>query len=229
MASPGTIIIRGLQMIGERPVGGTLNAAEQSTYLEVLNAMLESWSLDSLMCYQELRENFALTSGQRNYTIGVGGNFNTTRPTKLVSAFVRDSSNYDYPLELITDSAWNSITSKTVSGTYPSYLMYDQAFVSGLGTINLYPAPSAGLTLYISSLRQFAAFATIGETVSLPPGYQRALESNFAIEAAAGYTPISKELAQIATESKAAIKAMNAPTYYLKTGLSGRKNSILFG
>ena len=101
MATPSSMIIRGLQMLGDKAIGGTLTSGEQTTYLEVLNAMLESWSLDSLMCFQEIQENFALTSGIGTYTIGAGGAFNTTRPIKIVSVFIRDTANVDYPLEVI--------------------------------------------------------------------------------------------------------------------------------
>ena len=230
MATPSSIILRGLQMIGEKPIGGTLTSSEQTTYLAVLNAMLESWSIDSLMCYQELQESFALTTGDGTYTIGSGGDFNTTRPVKIILAFVRDSSNYDVPVEIINDSAWNNIRVKSTGNTYPSYLNYDQAYVAGLGTINLYPLPSASLTLFISTLKQLLAFATISETVSLPPGYQRALESNLAIELAAGQIQVSQEVLKIAKESKAAIKQVNAPSPILKIEFSNaRGGNILTG
>lgn len=234
MATASSMIIRGLQMIGEKTIGGTLTSAEQTAYLSVLNGMLESWSLDSLMCYQELQESLALTAGTSSYTIGSGGAFNTTRPIKIVSAFTRDSSSYDYNIEIINDAAYNFIVSKTQGETYPSYLYYDHAYVAGVGTINLYPEPSAGLTLYISSLKQLTQFATIGEVVVLPPGYQRAIESNFAIEAAAGYIPVSKEVIQIAKESKSAIKNVNAPSSHLQIdfmggGRSGARHNIFTG
>ena len=228
MATPSSMIIRGLQMLGDKAIGGTLTSGEQTTYLEVLNAMLESWSVDSLMCFQEIQENFALTSGIGTYTIGAGGAFNTTRPIKIVSVFIRDTANVDYPLEVINDDAWNNIRLKTVAGTYPSYLYYNKANISGRGTINLYPLPTSGLTLYISTLRQLLAFATIGETVSLPPGYQRAIESNFAIEVSPGYKAASNELIKIAKDSKAAIKQVNAPSPILRMP-GGRAGNILIG
>lgn len=229
MATPSSIILRSLAMLGEKRPGDTLTSAEQTDYLSVLNGMMESWSLESLMCYQELQESFALTAGDDSYTIGSGGDFNTTRPINILSAFSRDSGNIDYPLDIINDAAYNNIRQKTLTGnTYPSFLYYNQAFIAGLGTIRLYPQPIAGLTLYISSMRQLTQFATISETVVLPPGYQRAIESNLAIELAAGYIPISKELAKIAQESKAAIRNVNAPSPHLQIELmgGGRTNII---
>lgn len=223
-----SMIMRGLQMIGEKRIGDTLTPDEKTAYLSVLNGMLESWNLESLMLYQELQENFVLDAGDGAYTIGVGGNFNTTRPISIISAFIREGGS-DYPLKLINDAAYNGIRSKSIAGTYPSFLYYDQAYVSGLGTIKLYPIPSAGLTLYISTLKQLTLSANCDEVIALPPGYQRAIESNFAIEAAAGYIPVSNEVAKIAKESKAAIKNVNAPSNHLKIEMVGGGRSNIFG
>lgn len=212
MATPSTMIIRALQMLGGKTIGGTLTSAEQTAYLDVLNAMMESWSLDRLMCYQVVQESQALTASVGSLTIGSGGTWNTTRPTKIVDpCFVRDANNIDYPLQIINAEAYGRIINKTIDGTYPRYIFYDAAYVAGLATIYLWPEPQSGLTLYINSWKQLQTFAAIGTTVVLPPGYQRAIESNLAVELAAGYRPVPPETALIARQSKAAIKSVNLP------------------
>jgi hypothetical protein len=212
MATPSSMIVRALQMLGGKTIGGTLTTAEETTYLAVLNAMMESWSLERLMCYQVVQESQALTASVGSLTIGAGATFNTTRPIKLVDpCFVRDTNSVDYPLELINAEAYGRITLKTIDGTYPQYLFYDAAYVAGLATIYLWPEPQAGLTLYINSWKQLQTFALISTTVVLPPGYQRAIESNLAVELAAGYRPVPPETMLIAKQSKAAIKGVNLP------------------
>lgn len=226
MASPSSMILRALQMTGEKTVGDTLTINEQNLYLDVLNAMLASWSLGKLSCYQQIIESFPLVAGTSSYTIGVGGTFNTTRPNQIIGAYCRDTANVDYPVELITDEQYNNIRLKSVGNTYPSYLRYDNGFIAGLANISLYPKPISGLTIYLSSMRQLTQFLTINEIVSLPPGYQRAIESNLAIELCIGQTQASKELIMVAKESKAAIKKLNAPSQimvlaeYVRTGSS---------
>ncbi|MDO8682402.1 MAG: hypothetical protein Q7N50_02840 [Armatimonadota bacterium] len=233
MATASGMILTALISIGEKQIGETLSTAEETHYLSKLNSMLESWSIDRLMCYQIVQESLALTASTGSYTIGSGGAFNTTRPTKIVDpCFIRDSSNYDSPLEIINAEAYGRIVSKTVDGTYPSYLFYNTAFVSSLGTIFLYPEPAASLTLFINSWRQLAQFSAIGDTMVLPPGYQLAIESNFAIHAAPGLTNVSPELLSVAKESKAAIKRLNAPDPIMKLDagvVRGRRASILTG
>ena len=212
MATPSSMVIRALQMLGGKVIGGTLTADEQTAYLAVLNSMMESWSLERLMCYQVVQESKALTASVGSLTIGSGGTWNTDRPVKIVDpCFVRDTNSIDYPLQIINAEAYGRITSKTIDGTYPRFIFYDSAYVAGLATIYLWPEPQAGLTLYINSWKQLQTFALISTTVVLPPGYQRAIESNLAVELAAGYRPVPAETLLIAKQSKAAIKGANLP------------------
>lgn len=227
MATPSSMIIRSLRLIGEKSVGGTLTTAEQTDYLADLNTMMESWSLERLMCYQVVEESKALTASDGVYTIGSGGDWDTARPNKIVQAFIRNSSNNDYPIEVINADSYNSIVAKSTSGTYPDLLYYDGAFVAGLASIYLYPLPSSGLTLYISSWKQLQTFATISTTLVLPPGYQRAIEYNFAIEVAGGFRNVSNEVIKIARESKAAIKSLNSPDVFMKLDAGIVQNRIV--
>ena len=236
MATGTSLIVRGLQMLGGKVLGGSLTSAEQTAYLAVLNAMLDSWSIERLMVPNLLQESKALTASVGSLTIGSGGTFNTTRPIRIVQpTFVRDASGNDIPLEIINADAYGKIVVKTIDGTYPKYLFYDGADVAGLATIYLYPEPAASLTLYINSWKQFTQFSAIGDTLVAPPGYERAIAANFAIEAAAGYRPVPPETAKIARESKAAIMGVNLPSAYMQMpvgivspGMS-RGRSILTG
>lgn len=200
-------------MIGEKSRGDTLTTAEQSECLAELNSMMDGWSIERLMCYQVTQESFTLTSNTVSYTIGSGATFNTTRPTKIVDpCFIRDSGNLDSPLEIVNAETYGRVVQKSAGVTYPQKLFYDMGFnASGYGTVFLYPAPSASLSLYINSWKQLQNFSNVSTAMLLPPGYQLAIESNFAIHLAAGLTTISPEVAKIAKESKAAIKSINLP------------------
>ena len=199
-------------MIGEKdPINGSFSAAEGTYWLGRLNSFMEGLSIDRGSVLSITQDNLALTAGTVSYTIGSGGAFNTTRPVKIVNAFVRDSSNYDTPVDVIGQAAYNDIKIKSVGQTYPRCLYYDNAYVAGLGTIYLYPAPQASLTLYINSYKQFSSFASVTTTLVLAPGYQRMIESNFAIDAALGLTSVSPEVVKVARESKAAVAMLNLP------------------
>jgi hypothetical protein len=115
MTTASDIVSRSLRLIGVLGQGRrTLTANELADGIDALNSMLESFSLERLMVYQILEENFSLVIGTGSYTIGTGGTFNTTRPVKIENAFLRDSSNNDYSLALIDNAQYDSIPLKTV-------------------------------------------------------------------------------------------------------------------
>ena len=227
-----SMIFNGLSMLGEKGPGGTLTSAEQTYWLDRLNAMLDSWSLERLMCYQVVQESFSLSVSTISYTIGnvSSATLSTARPVEIVKAFVRDSQSFDTELEIIGYDTYDSIRVKSTGVSYPNYLYYDQAYP--LGTIRVYPAPQTGLTLFIDSNKQIQSFASITTVINLPTGYQRAIESNFAVEASPGFASASPELIMIAKQSKAYIKNINLRTPVLQMDSSlvgGRSGNIYTG
>lgn len=227
------MIVNALIANGEKVIGDTLSANEQTFYLGKLNAMVESWSLDTRMCYQVLQENFALTASTGAYTIGSGAAFNTARPTKVLKAFVRDTASSDSGITVVPYDSFDSIVQKNVAGSYPRWMYYDQGFdASGFATINLYPRPQGGLTLYIDSAKQLQSFASVSTTLLMPPGYQRAIESNFTIETSPGLKSVQPEVVKIAKESKALVMGVNLldPISHLDSGIVRRSTgSIIQG
>lgn len=207
MATPSTLILTALQLIGEKPVGGTLTSAEQTEYLSRLNMMMESWANDGLICYSTVTDSAPLTAGVGTYTIGSGGTINTNWPTKIESAYTVDGSNVSRAVRIVGNDEWDSIVLKTLGNTYPSALRYENAFP--LGTINLWPRPLSGLTLYITSYARLQTFALISTTVTLPPGYELAITTNLAIFLAAGFTDPPAATVKLAQESLARLKTNN--------------------
>lgn len=214
MPAVSTMMLRSMRMVGEKARGDTLTSNEQTECLAELNSMMDSWSIERLLCYQVQQESFSLTANTVSYTIGSGATFNTTRPTKIVDpCFVRDGASLDSPVTLVEAATYGKLVQKSVGTTYPSVLFYDYGFdSSGYATIRVYPAPSASLTLFINSWKPLQNFANVSTSMLLPPGYQLAIESNFAIHLAAGLTQVSPEVTRIARESKAAIRSINAPS-----------------
>lgn len=205
------MILRSMRLTGEKVRGATLDSNEQTECLAEFNTFLDACSIERLLCYQVQQDSLALTASSNSYTIGSNGVFAVTRPTKIVDpCFVRDASGFDTPVKVIGADAYGKIVAKAAGYTVPRFLFYDGGFsATSTGTIYLYPSPSASLTLFINSWKQFTQAANLSTNVLLPPGYQLFIESNFAIHLAAGLTPISAELAKMARDSKAAVKGVN--------------------
>ena len=222
------MILRSMRLTGEKGRGGTLTADEQVECLAELNTFMESTQLERLMCYSITERTVALTASTESYTV-------TSRPSKIVDpCFIRDGSGYDTPVQIINAEVYGRIVDKDAGFTVPTYLFYDAGFsATSTATLSVYPSPSASLTLHFNTWVELQNFANLSTNVLLPKGYQLFIESNFAIHLAAGLTPISKELAKMAQDSKAAIMSINIPDPIMRldSGVlsTSRGSSILTG
>lgn len=225
MATAQTLIDRALRLCGALASGESPSAQETADSLIALNSMVDSWQTDRLAIYAVQDVTKTLTVSDGSYTIGSSGDINTTRPVKIVSAYITENGS-DYPLEIIDQRAYDGLTAKTVTSSLPEYLYYAPAYP--IGTIKLWPVPSAANVLTLQVWTPVQSFATAGTSVSLPPGYERALTTNLAIELAPEFgKAISQEVAKAAQESKAAIKRMNIRPIYLQNEMAmSRRYSI---
>lgn len=216
MATALSMIKRSLRLCGAIGMGDPVGDEEAADALEALNAMLDSWKIERLMVYQIVQNSHSWTAAATSRSIGTSGspNFNSARPDRIDSAFIRDTNSQDYPLEVLTDrTQYDGIVIKSITSTLPEYLFYDPVFP--LGVLYLYPVPSVAVTLKLNTWQTLQSFETLTEELSLPPGNERAIVFNLAIELAPEYGDGKKMAPQvpvIAVQSKAAIKTINQPS-----------------
>lgn len=225
MATAQTIIDRAMRLIGVVASGESPTAAEGTDGLIALNAMIDSWRNDRLMVYALTDQALTLTAAA-SYTIGPTGGLVITRPVKIASAFVRDGDE-DYPVEVIEKPEWDAIGDKTTTGTYPTKIYYAPTVPDG----TLYAYPRTSGTIYLTLWTPISTLAAVGTTVTLPPGYEKALAFNLALELAPEYErEPSAAVVAGAKESKAAIKRINSRPIngYCEFG-TGQRFNILTG
>ena len=155
--------------------------------------------------------------------MGTAGTASTTRAKTIHNAFIRDASNYDSLVEIISENKYNAIPDKTTRGT-PYWLFYDPKYP--LGYIYLYPTPDAADTAYIESLQLLQSITNVTTTISLPGEYEEAIIYNLAIRLAPEHeVPIPGEVLGIAISSLDAISVLNAAnqieTVPLDPGIAG--------
>lgn len=210
------IINGAFNLLGTYDPSEQLTAADSQLGLTVLNDLLDSWSNESLTCYATQETSWTLVPGKQVYTIGPSGDINAIRPLRIIdtpgSAYIQDVNGNNYPVRVVTRDQWNQIGNRspsTVTSNFPDTLFYDPQFP--LGRINLNPTPSASYTAFVDTYLQLTDFVTLASAVSLPPGYNRALKGNLAIElkpyVADGQ--LDEALIAAARESKASIKRNN--------------------
>lgn len=207
MPSPITaidLIRRAMMHIGVLAEGEVPSADQASDGLDALNDVLETWSIESLAVYGALPEQFNLVAGQSTYTVGPGGEWSTTRPISISSA-VMTVDNVDFPIGQWSYTEYSSLAIKYQPGI-PEKLVYIND--APLARVILYPVPYANAVITVDIPRLLTEVASVSDTISLPPGYARALQYAVAEELAPQYgSPI--DVSARARSTKAVIKRAN--------------------
>jgi hypothetical protein len=217
MATAQDIIDRAGRLLGVVASGASATAAESADALEALNALLDAWRNDKLMAYSLTEVSKAMTVGDASYTFVASGDFNGPRPTKIESAYMTING-VNYPVRILTKDEWYAIEDKTVTGAQVEKLWYNPTMSSG--TVNVWPVPAATNTLTLVVQTPITALATVGTTVAFPPGWERALAYNLALEIAPEFTvEPSANVVRVARTSLTAIKRINSSAILSATEL----------
>lgn len=214
MATANDLITRAMRALGCLGRTEVPSASEASDALTAFNAMLDSWSNEALASYVLGQISFPLVIGQQSYTIGPAlANITADRPLSIQDAFIRDSSNLDYPMRIIPRDIWNDIGAKNISSQIPDTIFYDTTYP--LGTIYVFPIPLIGYSCYIYSSTNQVTFAGLTTVLAMPVGYERAYVLNLAVELMSAGFPVllndigRQALIKNASDSKANIKSTN--------------------
>lgn len=216
--------------IGVLGEGESPSAEMQSDGFQLFLEMIDSWATESLISNRVVIESFPLIPNQSLYTFGIGGDFNSQRPMKIERAAIQ-YGDLEMPVDILNLDQWADISLKSTASTIPCSLFAEGIYP--LEQVSLWPVPQQAHSLVLYSRKSAINFASVNDVISLPPGYIRALRSNFTVELAPEFgKSISVELATTAVQSKANIKRMNTKPRYLTpdaTGSARRPYSILTG
>lgn len=171
--------------------GESIPANDGALILEAINDLLSSWAQRATMSPVISRERFDLVADQGGpddpYTIGDGGDFDTTKPANqnsIVSAnliLTATDPEVRVPLGIYTDQAYDANQLPGMSNSQPTGLYYNPAYASDLGSIFLWPVPNVStndLELFIQ--QPVAQFANLTTTYYVPDGWPLALKYNVA-------------------------------------------------
>lgn len=194
-----------LQAIVQYSPADTVDANDSALALRTLNRMLDSWSAERIMVPVIKTDNFALVAAQANYATTLL----SARPIALEPAcYVKDGNGVQYPLQTMSRAQYNGIAYPAAPGI-PSRIFLDPGVAAG--TMYFYTTPIGGLTAYITYVSPLTTFAATSDVVTLPPGYERAIVNNLALDLAPYFNAeIPQSLAVIAGDSKMAIAQVNA-------------------
>jgi hypothetical protein len=198
--SAQTLIEAAMRQLNIVAAGETPTDAELADGFEALQIMLRRWSAENMNIYF-IEQDTLTMDGSSSYTIGSGGDCNTTWPWRIKGAVV-DS---EYVLQMIGESLYRRLSTNTISAP-PTYLYYNPEYPLGL----LYPYPTAGSSMVIDSLKPLSEPAELANNVTFPPPYDAAIKWNLALELAPefGQEP-SAVIAKMAADSLRGIRSQN--------------------
>ena len=156
------------------------DATASAEALEYLNNMLSTWGLDFVIPYVT-REHFDLVIGQRTYTVGSGGNFDTTHPFEIEKCFLRDADDHDHHVSIIGSGDFDKVRDKDTSRR-PTQLYYIPEYP--LGKVRFDSKPLLADEAHFEVWKHLTEFASLTTTLTLPNEYKEAFIYNLAIKLA---------------------------------------------
>lgn len=204
--------------------GEAASAVDGAQALATLNRLIDQWAAEQLMIYSITRTTWAIVSGTGTYLVGTGAAVNIARPVFVQTVRFQDTStdpDTEYPLSALTDDGYQGLVLKALTSVLPTSYYYNPTYPSG--TLTFWPVPTSstlqGVIYASTAVTQFAGLTT---TVSLPPGYERMIVKNLAVELAPSYPPLKVPdlLMRQAMESKATVKRANIRPADLHSDLS---------
>jgi len=209
------IIEGSMRLLNAISTGQSASAVEAQDGLSALNQMISSWSTEGLTIFREAREEFDLVASQQIYTIGIGGNFNTSRPISISNASFL-SNGAETPVDIIDNqNDWANVILKATESASPNAIYLDGSYP--LNNIYVWPVPSMSTKLVLYSKKPLTSFASVNDVISLPDGYERAIRFNLAIEMAPEFgKEASSTVVAIAQESLGNIKRQNIRPHFIE-------------
>lgn len=202
-----TFRLIGVYANSEEPTADEINDALYS-----LNTLKDSLNLENQVSYQTLNSTYTFIPNQVEYLWGPTGDFFISQSPVAVSKItIHDfSNNIDLQCRLLTTSDWADIILKSIASPLPMYATLNVQS-DGSTKIKFWPVPNGGnygCTIYYLS---FMVNFDLNSDIILPPGFERMLRYNLAIEIAPEYgVTISVEVAAVAAESLANVMRQNS-------------------
>jgi hypothetical protein len=210
VTTAGDIINSSLRLIGVLAGGETPDADTSNDALTTFQAMLDSWNAERLSVYSTGDLVFTWPANSATQTIGPTGDQVATRPVAIDQSTYFKLNNLSYMLQWVNQDQYNGIALKTVTSTWPQVCFVNDTFPNI--TLTVYPVPTSATEWHVISVTPLTTLSSLATTVSLPPGYWKALTYNLALELAPQFgmePPV--QVIRGAVSSKRTIKRQNAP------------------
>ncbi len=193
--------------------GELITSTMQAAAFTILQQMVSGWNAEEPMAYQLQLQGFTPTVGATVYSMGVGAGINTPfRPVRVIS-WTASSGGFVASGNIVSLAEFRARSQNPTAkaSVLPEMIACDTGFTY-IG-IYVFPAPTAGAGVVSLQYWIPLVIATVGDTLTLPDGWEAALHFNLAIALSPQYARVggvTPELEANAQNSKALIAKKNA-------------------
>lgn len=227
MATALALIESAMSKINMLAAGETVSAEDASVGILRLNTLMDAWEGENLFSYATTDTIFTLPASTTSRTIGPSLQINVARPVKICPGSFSRIGGIDYPLDSVTEAEYNAISLKSSIGSVaPSICFYDGGNPTGI--VYFWPTASTSAEVHLITPQTGTVALDVTTSFIFPPGYQRMIEYNLAVELAPDFNTMPSPLVSaMAMGTKRKVKRMNArvPQLDLPQLAGGRGNS----
>lgn len=205
-------LTRSFRLAGILAEGETLQQPAIDVGLTVASELFDEWRTQRLTIFVQGRHVLPLLANQQDYTIGAGGNWNFERPLWFDQASWLDSHGLEQRIRLYTDDEWEAIPIKGTQSTLPFGVYVNENYPLATGSVYPVPIdPTVSVVLY-SPDSSILSVTDINASLSVPPGWAKALRYNLTVDLCNEYQlPIPEGVEATATRTLGNIKRTNDP------------------
>jgi hypothetical protein len=160
------------------------NTLDLALALSRINLILDSWSTQADLLYYTSESAFTTTNGTANYTFPSSATNNLATPVKIDRVMIGSTGSRTD----LQERSWygEGPTTGSAAGTPASYTYYRQ-FPAQTGNLQFQPIPNGTYIITLNYWASFPQYVALTDTVTLPPGYTKALCLQLAIEMAPAF------------------------------------------
>jgi hypothetical protein len=154
---------------GLQQKGDEADSEDLAEGINRLNELVLAAQTQGLKLWLQFLQAIPLVASQALYTITLGGNVNTNKPTRIIEGYFRDQFNNQRPLMPLSWNDWNRLSNKTSQGQINSYFIDKQAYQLHLW-LWLVPDATAALgTAQMLIQQSQPTFSGLTDTMTFPP------------------------------------------------------------
>ena len=205
-----------LRLINVLAKGETISSDDAQDALYSLNSLIESWGISGFMVYGQTTESFDLVAPKNKYIMGsdISNDLVSKVPLTINNATIEVNGS-EIPLRIVNEVEWSQVQNKSTTSNIPSIMFFNR--FEDKAELFFWPVPQSNFKLNIYSKKSLVSINSINQTLLMPPGHERALRYNLAIELAPEYGKEPSILViETANETKNSISLLNQSTIMMK-------------